>query len=66
MTEENIKKIVLNNLSKYDTSGDGTLDQRELAEFFEDVLKRRPSDAAKYKPMDLAKNFIRMVDLNGD
>jgi len=42
MTEENIKKIVLNNLSKYDTSGDGTLDQRELTKFFEDVLKRRP------------------------
>jgi hypothetical protein len=65
MTEGKIKDMVIKNFDKYDTSGDGNLDQHELTKFFEDILKRR-EDGHKYNAMDLAKTFLEKLDRDGD
>lgn len=46
-TENQLRDFVIKNFNKYDTSGDGNLDQKELTVFFSDLLKRRP-DGDRY------------------
>ena len=65
MTEIQLRDYVLNNFSKYDTSGDGCLDKYELACFFSDVLERKKLKHA-HDPEELAGRFIQMIDLDGD
>ena len=65
MSEKELRDFVIANFDKYDTTGDGCLDENELTLFFKDVLNRKKG---KYdlEPRDMARKFIFMVDLNGD
>ena len=41
ISEEDIKQLSLKYFDKYDASGDGNLNRRELTAFFDDIIERR-------------------------
>lgn len=66
LTEDDIKRSFIKNFDKYDENKDEQLEEKELILFFKDILERRPDTKGKYTAKQLARQFIDMVDLDGD
>lgn len=65
MNENEVKRSFIEQFDKYDKDKNGLLDLDEVTKFFEDLLERR-NEKDKRDARELAKQLIRMIDINND